>query len=92
MSWWAWILLAAGLITVFVLWDLIFCGGRRCRHYSQILPRDFDLSPSFQVVNADALRYRDVLDTEPAVEIPPERDPCGEALLDRAPATAKVFP
>ena len=33
MSWWAWILLAAGLITVFVLWDLIFCGGRRCREF-----------------------------------------------------------
>ncbi|MBI4245988.1 MAG: hypothetical protein HY614_02255 [Candidatus Rokubacteria bacterium] len=24
------------------------------RHYSQILPRDFDLSPSFQIINVDA--------------------------------------
>lgn len=28
------------------------------RHYSQIVPRDFDLSPSFQVVNVDALENR----------------------------------
>lgn len=31
MSWLAWILIATGLIAVFVLWDLVFCGGRRCK-------------------------------------------------------------
>jgi hypothetical protein len=31
MSWLTWILLVAGLIAVFVLWDRIFCGGKRCR-------------------------------------------------------------
>lgn len=29
------------------------------RHYSQILPRDFDLSPSFQIVNVEALEKQD---------------------------------
>ncbi len=29
---------------------------RTMRHYSQILPRDFDLSPTFQIVNFHATR------------------------------------
>lgn len=31
MDWWAWILLGGGLIALFVVWDLIFCGGKRCK-------------------------------------------------------------
>lgn len=30
MAWLAWALLVAGLIAVFVLWDVVFCGGKRC--------------------------------------------------------------
>jgi len=25
------ILLAAGLVALFIVWDLIFCGGKRCK-------------------------------------------------------------
>ena len=31
MGWVGWVLWAGGLIAVFVLWDLLFCGGKRCR-------------------------------------------------------------
>ncbi len=31
MSWLGWVLWVTGLIVVFVLWDLLFCGGKRCR-------------------------------------------------------------
>ena len=31
MSWLGWVLWVMGLIVVFVLWDLLFCGGQRCR-------------------------------------------------------------
>ncbi len=33
MSWWGLIFILAGfagLMAVFVLWDMIFCGGKRC--------------------------------------------------------------
>jgi hypothetical protein len=30
-DWLVWVLLGAGLVGVFVLWDLMFCGGERCR-------------------------------------------------------------
>lgn len=30
MGWLGWILLATGVIALFVLWDFIFCGGKRC--------------------------------------------------------------
>ncbi len=33
MSWLEWVGLAAGLIALFVVWDLVFCGGRRCRRF-----------------------------------------------------------
>lgn len=33
MSWVAWLLGAVALIAMFVLWDLIFCGGRRCKEF-----------------------------------------------------------
>jgi hypothetical protein len=31
MGWFAFVLLAVGLIALFVLWDVIFCGGKRCK-------------------------------------------------------------
>ncbi len=31
MSWLGWALFVVAMLTVFVLWDLVFCGGRRCR-------------------------------------------------------------
>ena len=33
------ILLAAGLVALFVVWDLIFCGGKRCQ---QLIDRVID--------------------------------------------------
>ena len=30
MSWLGLILLAAGLVALFIVWDLVFCGGKRC--------------------------------------------------------------
>lgn len=34
MSWVAWLLSAVALIAMFVLWDLIFCNGKRCKELS----------------------------------------------------------
>jgi len=31
MSWLGLILLTAGLVALFIVWDLIFCGGKRCK-------------------------------------------------------------
>lgn len=31
MGWMGIVVLAAAVIAVFVLWDLIFCGGKRCK-------------------------------------------------------------
>ncbi len=31
MEWFEWAAMAAGLMVLFVVWDLVFCGGRRCR-------------------------------------------------------------
>ncbi len=31
MGWLEFVLLAVGLIALFVLWDVIFCGGKRCK-------------------------------------------------------------
>jgi hypothetical protein len=31
MSWLGWLLLVGCLIVVFVIWDLVFCGGRYCK-------------------------------------------------------------
>lgn len=31
MDWLAWALGIGGLLVVFVLWDIIFCGGKRCK-------------------------------------------------------------
>lgn len=31
MSWVGLILLATGLVALFIVWDLIFCGGKRCK-------------------------------------------------------------
>ena len=33
MSWLGWILLVVAVVAVFVLWDLVFCGGKRCREF-----------------------------------------------------------
>ncbi len=30
MAWLAWAVLIAALVAVLVLWDVVFCGGRRC--------------------------------------------------------------
>lgn len=30
MDWLGWLLLVLALVAVFALWDMIFCGGRRC--------------------------------------------------------------
>jgi hypothetical protein len=34
MSWVVWLLSAVALIALFVVWDLIFCGGKRCKELS----------------------------------------------------------
>lgn len=31
MSWLGLVLLAAGLVGLFIVWDLVFCGGKRCK-------------------------------------------------------------
>lgn len=31
MDWLWFILIAAGLIALFVLWDVVFCGGKSCQ-------------------------------------------------------------
>jgi hypothetical protein len=31
MGWVGWVVGALALIAVFVVWDLLFCGGKRCR-------------------------------------------------------------
>lgn len=33
MGWWGLIFVLAGLMAVFVLWDMIFCGGKRCQDF-----------------------------------------------------------
>jgi len=33
MSWLSWGLLGGGLVVLFVLWDLVFCGGKRCKGF-----------------------------------------------------------
>lgn len=30
MSWMEWLTAVAGLLAIFVTWDLVFCGGQRC--------------------------------------------------------------
>jgi hypothetical protein len=30
MTWFGLLLLFGGLVVLFVVWDLVFCGGRRC--------------------------------------------------------------
>jgi hypothetical protein len=34
VTWFEWIGLAGGLAALFVVWDLLFCGGRRCGRFS----------------------------------------------------------
>lgn len=43
MSWSVWIFVAVGVIAVFVFWDLIFCGGKRCKELiDRMGPRNSD--------------------------------------------------
>lgn len=42
MSWLGLLLLFLGLMALFVLWDLIFCNGARCR---ELVVRVFELVP-----------------------------------------------
>jgi len=39
MNWLGWALLTAGLLAVFVLWDVLFCGGQRCRELADRVDR-----------------------------------------------------
>jgi hypothetical protein len=34
MNWIEWLLLLAALFAIFVAWDLLFCGGRRCKRFT----------------------------------------------------------
>ncbi len=34
----SWIALAVGLLALFVAWDFLFCGGRRCRRFTDSGP------------------------------------------------------
>ncbi len=34
----SWIALALALVAIFVAWDLVFCGGRRCRRFTDSGP------------------------------------------------------
>lgn len=34
MDWLGWILIGAGVVALFVIWDLVFCGGRRCPRFT----------------------------------------------------------
>lgn len=40
MGWLGWFLVAAGVIGLFVLWDLIFCGGKRCKEFKEFIELD----------------------------------------------------
>ncbi len=33
MSWLGWLVLVAAIVGLFVVWDLVFCGGRRCKEF-----------------------------------------------------------
>ena len=37
MDWLSWALLVGGLIGLFVLWDLVFCGGKYCKRFGDRL-------------------------------------------------------
>lgn len=37
MIWWEWVLTVAGLVAIFVTWDFVFCGGRRCKRVTDQL-------------------------------------------------------
>lgn len=37
MDWFSWALLVVGLIALFVLWDLVFCGGKYCKQFGDRL-------------------------------------------------------
>lgn len=33
MGWLGWVLLGVAVVSLFVLWDLLFCGGKRCKEF-----------------------------------------------------------
>lgn len=37
MGWLSWALLVVGLIALFVLWDVVFCGGKYCKRFGDQL-------------------------------------------------------
>lgn len=37
MGWLGWALLVAGLVALFVVWDLIFCGGKYRKQFIDLL-------------------------------------------------------
>lgn len=38
MGWLMWLALVVAIVAVFILWDLVFCGGRRCAQLVDRLP------------------------------------------------------
>lgn len=36
MGWLEWLGVVGGVVAVFVLWDLIFCGGKRCNRFTDL--------------------------------------------------------
>jgi hypothetical protein len=34
VTWLEWTVLVGALVGLFVAWDLLFCGGRRCRRFT----------------------------------------------------------
>lgn len=41
MGWIGWLGLVVGLFALFIAWDLIFCGGRRCAQIADRMPIRF---------------------------------------------------
>lgn len=38
MGWLMWLALVVAIVAVFILWDLVLCGGRRCAQLIDRLP------------------------------------------------------
>lgn len=43
-GWLGWLLLVLALVGLFVGWDLLFCGGRRCAHAADRLAMRFSFA------------------------------------------------
>jgi len=44
MMWFGLLIMFGGLVVLFVLWDLVFCGGRRCGELRSALQTSFETS------------------------------------------------